>query len=118
MRRLTKPIVLRELGPPRLCDSRESVRCCDCLSDQERILTVPAVAHTTLYALNEVARSKAAVRAFTIYRQNWNKPLHGKTFGEITLEDFAAFDKASLTHPDLSRMKWALEDLHSKAPSP
>jgi tetratricopeptide (TPR) repeat protein len=56
--------------------------------------------------------------ALTIYRQNWNKPLHGKTFGEITLEDFAAFDKAGLTHPDLSRMKRALGDLHSKAPSP
>jgi hypothetical protein len=29
-------------------------------------------------------------------------------FGEITLEHFAAFDKAGLTHPDLSRMKQAL----------
>jgi hypothetical protein len=28
-----------------------------------------------------------------------------KTFGEVPLEDFAAFDKAGLTHPDLSRMK-------------
>ena len=56
--------------------------------------------------------------ALAIYRQNWDKPLNGKTFGEITLEDFAAFDKAGLTHPDLSRMKRALGDLPSKAPSP
>jgi len=56
--------------------------------------------------------------ALAIYRQNWDKPLAGKTFGEITLEDFAAFDNAGLTHPDLSRMKRALGDLHSKAPSP
>jgi hypothetical protein len=56
--------------------------------------------------------------ALAIYRQYWNKPLHEKTFGEITLEDFAAFDKAGLTHPDLSRMKQALSDLTSKSPSP
>jgi tetratricopeptide (TPR) repeat protein len=56
--------------------------------------------------------------ALAIYRQNWDKPLAGKTFGEITLEDFAAFDNAGLTHPDLSRMKRALGDLRSKAPSP
>ena len=56
--------------------------------------------------------------ALAIYRQNWDKPLNEKTFGEITLEDFAAFDKAGLTHPDLSPMKRALGDLHSKAPSP
>jgi tetratricopeptide (TPR) repeat protein len=56
--------------------------------------------------------------ALTIYRQNWNKPLHGKTFGEITLEDFATFDKAGLTDPDLSRMKQALRDFGSSASSP
>jgi hypothetical protein len=56
--------------------------------------------------------------ALAIYRQNWDRPLHGKTLGEVTLEDFAAFDKAGLTHPDLSRMKQALGDLPSKAPSP
>jgi tetratricopeptide (TPR) repeat protein len=56
--------------------------------------------------------------ALAIYRRYWDKPLNEKTFGEITLEDFAAFDKAGLTHPDLSRMKRALGDLHSKAPSP
>jgi tetratricopeptide (TPR) repeat protein len=56
--------------------------------------------------------------ALAIYRQYWDKPLHGKTFGEVTLEDFAAFDKAGLTHPDLSRMKRALGDLRSKAASP
>jgi len=56
--------------------------------------------------------------ALAIYRQYWDKPLNGKTFGEVTLEDFATFDKAGLTHPDLSRMKRALEDLPSKAPSP
>jgi hypothetical protein len=44
--------------------------------------------------------------------------LNGKTFAQITLEDFAAFDKAGLTHPDLSRMKQALGDLASEAPSP
>jgi len=55
--------------------------------------------------------------ALTIYRENWNKPLHGKTFGEITLEDFATFDKAGLARPDLSRMKQALGDLGSNAPS-
>jgi tetratricopeptide (TPR) repeat protein len=49
--------------------------------------------------------------ALAIYRQNWDKPQEGKTFGEFTLEDFAAFDKAGLTHPDLSRMKRALEEL-------
>jgi hypothetical protein len=41
----------------------------------------------------------------------WDKPLKGQTFGEVTLKDFAAFDKAGLTHPDLSRMKQALGDL-------
>jgi tetratricopeptide (TPR) repeat protein len=46
--------------------------------------------------------------ALAIYRQYWEKPLEGKTFGEVALEDFAAFDKAGLTHPDLSRMKKAL----------
>ena len=56
--------------------------------------------------------------ALAIYRQNWNKPLHGKTFGEITLEDFAAFDKAGLPHPDLPRMKQTLGDLGSNAPNP
>ena len=56
--------------------------------------------------------------ALAIYRQYWNKPLLKNTFGEVTLEDFAAFDKAGLTHPDLSRMERALEDLRSKAPSP
>jgi hypothetical protein len=57
--------------------------------------------------------------ALAIYRQNWEKPLNGKTFVEITLEDFAAFDKAGLTHthPDLTRMKQALMDLHATAPS-
>jgi len=56
--------------------------------------------------------------ALTIYRENCNKPLHGESFGEITLEDFAAFDKADLTSPDLSRMKQALGDLGSETPSP
>jgi tetratricopeptide (TPR) repeat protein len=56
--------------------------------------------------------------AFAIYRQYWDKPQNGKTFGEVTLEDFAAFDKAGLTHPDLSRMKQALGDLRSNASSP
>jgi WD40 repeat protein len=56
--------------------------------------------------------------ALAIYRQYWDKPQEGKTFGEVTLEDFAAFDKAGLTHPDLSRMKQALRKLPSKAPSP
>jgi tetratricopeptide (TPR) repeat protein len=56
--------------------------------------------------------------ALTIYRQNWDKPLNERTFGEITLEDFAAFEKAGLTHPDLSRMKEALGNLPSKLPSP
>ena len=56
--------------------------------------------------------------ALAIYRQNWDRPQHGKTFGEITLEDFAAFYKAGLNHPDLSRMKQALGELGSEAPSP
>jgi tetratricopeptide (TPR) repeat protein len=56
--------------------------------------------------------------ALVIYRKYWDKPLHGKTLGAVTLEDFAAFDKAGLTHPDLSRMKQALGDLGSEAPSP
>src|ERR1700722_17362959 len=49
--------------------------------------------------------------ALAIYRQYWNKPLNGKTFGELTLEDFAGFDKAGLTHPDISRIKQTLRDL-------
>jgi tetratricopeptide (TPR) repeat protein len=56
--------------------------------------------------------------ALIIYRQNWNKPLNGKTFGVATLEDFAAFDKAGLNNPDLSRMKQALGELGSEASSP
>ena len=55
--------------------------------------------------------------ALAIYRQNWDKPQTGKTFGEITLEDFAAFDKAGMTHPDLSRMKRALGDLIPRLPA-
>ena len=35
--------------------------------------------------------------------------------GEITLEDFAAFDKAGLTDPDLSRMNQALRAFSSSA---
>jgi tetratricopeptide (TPR) repeat protein len=57
-------------------------------------------------------------QALAIYRENWNKPLNGKTFGETTLEDFAAFNKAGLNDPDLSRMKQALGELVSEAPSP
>jgi hypothetical protein len=49
--------------------------------------------------------------ALAIYRRNWDKPLNGNTFSELTLEDFVAFDKAGLTHPDLSRMKQALLNL-------
>jgi tetratricopeptide (TPR) repeat protein len=49
--------------------------------------------------------------AIAIYRQCWDKPLNGSTFGEITLEDFGTFDKAGLTHPDLSRMKIALGEM-------
>src|SRR5271166_2698492 len=56
--------------------------------------------------------------ALAIYRKYWDKPLNGKTFRDATLEDFAAFDKAGLTHPDLSRMKLALRHLRSEAPSP
>jgi tetratricopeptide (TPR) repeat protein len=56
--------------------------------------------------------------ALAIYRQYWDKPLHEKTFGELHLEDFAAFEKAGLTHPDLSRMKEALGNLPSELPSP
>jgi tetratricopeptide (TPR) repeat protein len=56
--------------------------------------------------------------ALAIYSQYWDKPLHGNTFGEVTLKDFAVFDKAGLTHPDLLRMKRTLGDLHSKAHSP
>jgi hypothetical protein len=52
--------------------------------------------------------------ALAIYRQYWDKPINGKTFGEATLEDSAAFDKAGLTHPDLSRMKQALGDLRGR----
>ena len=55
--------------------------------------------------------------ALAIYRQNWDKPLNGKTFGEITMEDFATFDKAGLTNPDLSRMKQAMGDLRTQARS-
>jgi hypothetical protein len=56
--------------------------------------------------------------ALTIYLKNWGKPLNGRTFTEITLEDFLAFDNAGLTHPDLSRMKRALTDLPSKGSQP
>ena len=56
--------------------------------------------------------------ALAIYLQYWGNPLNGKTFGEITLEDFAAFDKVGLTHSDLSRMKRALDNLRLEAPSP
>ena len=37
--------------------------------------------------------------ALAIYRQYWDKPLHEKTFGEVTLEDFAAFDKRATPIP-------------------
>ena len=56
--------------------------------------------------------------ALAIYRRNWDKPRFGETFGELAIKDFPVFDEAGLTHPDLSRMKQALEDLRSKAPSP
>jgi serine/threonine protein kinase len=57
-------------------------------------------------------------KALAIYCEYWDKPLKGKTFGEVTLEDFAAFDKAGLTNPDLFRMKQELRDFPAKAPSP
>jgi tetratricopeptide (TPR) repeat protein len=47
--------------------------------------------------------------ALAIYRQFWDKPLNGRTFGELTLEDFAGFGKAGLTQPDLYRIKQTLE---------
>src|SRR5208282_3168266 len=53
-------------------------------------------------------------QALAICRQYWDKPLNGKTFSEMTLEDFAEFDKAGLTRPDLTRMKQALQQLRSK----
>jgi tetratricopeptide (TPR) repeat protein len=56
--------------------------------------------------------------ALVIYRQYWDKPLNGKTFSEVTMEDFGEFDKAGLNHPDLSRMKQALGNFHSKVSSP
>ena len=56
--------------------------------------------------------------ALAIYRQNWDKPLNGKTFGEVTLDDFAEFDKVGLIHPDLSRMRQALAGLRSKTSGP
>ena len=37
--------------------------------------------------------------ALAIYRKYWNKPLKGKNFGEVTLEDFAAFDKRATPIP-------------------
>ena len=46
--------------------------------------------------------------ALTIYLQYWDKPLNGKTFGELALEDFAALDRAGLADPGLSRVKQAL----------
>jgi tetratricopeptide (TPR) repeat protein len=56
--------------------------------------------------------------ALTIYRQYWEKPLLGKTFGRVTLDDLAAFDKAGLTHPDLSRMRQVLTALQANASNP
>ena len=56
--------------------------------------------------------------ALAIYRQYWNKPLNGETFGEVALEDFGAFDKAGLTHPDLSRMKKALAEFTFQGSEP
>jgi serine/threonine protein kinase len=56
--------------------------------------------------------------ALAIYGKNWDKPLKGKTFGEVTLEDFAAFNKADLTHPDLFRMKQELGNFSAKTSSP
>jgi tetratricopeptide (TPR) repeat protein len=55
--------------------------------------------------------------AVAIYRQNWEKLLNGRTFGEITLEDFAAFDEAGLTHPDLSRMNHTMMRTPTAIPS-
>jgi tetratricopeptide (TPR) repeat protein len=56
--------------------------------------------------------------ALAIYRRNWEKPLDEKTFGQITLQDFATFDKAGLSNPDLARMKQALGELGPEVPSP
>jgi tetratricopeptide (TPR) repeat protein len=56
--------------------------------------------------------------ALSIYRQYWDKPLFGRTFGQVTLDDFAAFDKAGLIHPDLSRMRQALTALQANASNP
>ena len=46
--------------------------------------------------------------ALKIYRKYWDKPLSGRSFKDAVIEDFARFDKAGLTHPDLPRMKKAL----------
>jgi len=61
---------------------------------------------------------QVCTRTLDIYRRNWDKWLNEKTFGEITLEDFVAFEKAGLNYPDLSRIKQALGELGSEAPSP
>jgi len=45
------------------------------------------------------AFSRPLCEALAIYRQYWDKPLHEKTFGEVTLEDFAAFDKRATPIP-------------------
>ncbi len=83
----------------------------DGMEKETRDRLVIFIQRNLAHALLFLARSD---EAFAIYRKNWNEAVDGKTFREVTLEDFVAFDKAALTHPDLSRMKRALGDLDSQ----
>jgi hypothetical protein len=56
--------------------------------------------------------------ALAIYGKNWSKPEEGRTFGEMTLEDFVAFEKAGLSNSDLIRIKRALTNASSHSVEP
>jgi class 3 adenylate cyclase/serine/threonine protein kinase len=47
-------------------------------------------------------------KALAMYREHWADRIKERTFGDTVREDFAAFEKAGLQHPDMTRIQDAL----------
>ena len=44
--------------------------------------------------------------ALAIYREHWSQRINdSQTFGQSVLEDFEAFEKAGITHPDMRKIR-------------
>jgi hypothetical protein len=47
-------------------------------------------------------------KALTMYREHWADRIKEGTLGDAVRDDFAAFEKAGLQHPDIARIQDAL----------